>query len=233
MERVSSGSFDLNDFLSGGFERDVITMIAGPPACGKTNICLLCACSGAREGKVIYIDTEGGFSIDRIKQLVGYGYEKILENILLLSPTNFFEQKDCFKKLLDNVRSGSVDMIVIDGMAMLYRLELMDAVKSKDEEEIRKVNGEVALQMRTLAEISRKQKIPVLITNQVYSTFGDLEKSANIVGGNLFKYWSKTIIELRKNANKRKAVLLKHRSLPEKEFNFEIRNKGIFKRGWI
>ena len=94
--------------------------------------------------------------------------------------------------------------------------------------------------MRILAEISRKQNLPILITNQVYSEFlskEDLQKGikpgVNLVGGDLFKYWSKTIIELKNEGNKRKAILLKHRSLPKKEMNFEIRNKGIFKRGWI
>jgi hypothetical protein len=57
--------------------------------------------------------------------------------------------------------------------------------------------------------------------------------NANIVGGDLFKYWSKAIIELKNDRGKREAVLLKHRSLPVKTLGFEIRNKGIFKKGWI
>ena len=47
------------------------------------------------------------------------------------------------------------------------------------------------------------------------------------------KYWSKCIIELKLENRKRKAILLKHRSLPVKELNFEIREKGIFRRGWL
>ncbi len=92
--------------------------------------------------------------------------------------------------------------------------------------------------MRDLAEIARKQEIPVIITNQVYSQFlseedlkNGVQRGTNIVGGDLFKYWSKCIIELSNENRKRKAVLLKHRYLPEKELPFEIRNKGIFKRG--
>ena len=237
MERVSTGSFDLNDFLEGGYERDVITMIAGPPASGKTNLSILAACSKSKEGKVVFVDSEGGFSVERVKQIVGENHEKILENIFLLEPTSFKEQKECFKKLLDNVKGGHVDLIVIDGMAMLYRLELMDAVKSKDDGNIRQVNAEVGRQMRILAEISRKQKIPVLITNQVYSNFveGDFngDKQVNIVGGNLFRYWSKCIIELKNDRGKRRAVLLKHRNLPTREFAFDIKDKGIFKRGFF
>ena len=94
--------------------------------------------------------------------------------------------------------------------------------------------------MRILSEISRKQKIPVIITNQVYADFVSEEdfrkgvkKCSNLVGGDLMKYWSKCIIELKLENRRRKAILLKYRSLPVKELNFEIRERGIFKRGWI
>ena len=237
--RISTGSFDLTKWLNGGYERDVITMVAGGPGTGKTNLSILASCSQAKEGrKTIFIDSEGGFSVERVKQMVGEGYERFLENILLMQPTNFEEQKKSFENLLNTLKKEQVGLIVVDGMAMLYRLELGDAVKSKDDDKIREVNREVARQMRILAEIARKKNIPILITNQVYSDFlteeqikRGVEKGTNIVGGDLFKYWSKCIIELKNSNGKRRAILLKHRSLPEKEFDFEIRDKGIFKRG--
>ncbi len=240
-EKISAGSFDLNKWLDGGYEKDVITMVAGPPGCGKTNFAILASCSQAKQNqKVIFVDTEGGFSVERVRQIVGENAEEILENILLLAPVNFDEQKKVFETLLKHIEKEHVALIVIDGMAMLYRLELADAVKSKNESKVQEVNREVARQMRILAEIARKKKIPVLITNQVYSTFltdkqisSGTERTTNIVGGDLFKYWSKCIIELKSPHGKRTAVLLKHRNLPEKEMGFEIRNKGIFKRGWI
>jgi len=241
VEKISAGSFDLNKWLYGGYEKGVISMIAGPPASGKTNFVLLAGCSLAKRGeRVIFIDTEGGFSPERVKQIVGESYEEILKNLLILNPTNFKEQKEIFEKLLNTVKKEHAGLIIVDGMAMLYRLELGDAVKSKDDEKVREVNREVAQQMRILAEISRKQEIPILITNQVYSEFlTDEQKekgilpNVNIVGGDLFKYWSKTIIELQNDRGRRKAVLLKHRSMPFKEMNFEIRNEGVFRRGWI
>lgn len=241
MAKISTGSFDLNAWLDGGYETDVITMVAGPPGSGKTNFSILASCSQSKNGKkVIFIDTEGGFSVDRVKQIVGENHEKILENIFLLKPTNFEEQKKCFEKLLFAVKKEQVGLIVVDGMAMLYRLELGDAIQSKDDSNIGAINREIAKQMRVLAEISRKQEVPVLITNQVYSGFVSEEDwkkgikgEANLVGGDLFKYWSKCIIELKNEGGKKKAVLLKHRSLKPKEFSFEIRDEGIFKKGWI
>jgi len=241
MTKISTGSFDLNTWLNGGYEKDIITMIAGPPGSGKTNFSILASCSQSKNNKkVIFIDTEGGFSVDRVKQIVGENHEKILENIFLLKPTNFEEQKKWFEKLLIAVKKEQIGLIVIDGMAMLYRLELGDAIHSKDDSNIREINREIAMQMRVLAEISRKQEIPILITNQVYSGFVSeedwkkgLKGEANIVGGDLFKYWSKCIIELKNDGGKKKAILLKHRSLKPKELSFEIKDEGIFKRGWI
>lgn len=240
-EKISAGSYDLNSWLYGGYERGVITMIAGPPASGKTNFVLLAACSQAKKGnKVIFIDTEGGFSIERIKQITGENFEEILKNILLLNPTSFEEQKKIFIRLLEKVKRENINLIVVDGMAMLYRLELGDALNLKNNEKVKEVNREVVKQMRILAEISRKQQIPIIITNQVYHGFlspEDIKKGikpeVNIVGGDLFKYWSKTIIELKNENGKKKAILLKHRSLPKKELSFEIKKEGIFKRGWI
>jgi len=240
-EKISTGSFDLNKWLYGGYEKGIITMIAGPPGSGKTNFCILVSCSQAKKkNKVIYIDTEGGFSSERVKQMAGEGYEEVLGNILLMEPTDFDEQKKDFLKLLELIKKENVSLIIIDGMAMHYRLELGDAIKVKDDEKIRNVNRDLARQMKILSEISRRYNIPVIITNQVYADFlskedfeKGVERGVNLVGGDLMKYWCKCIIETRNQGNKKKAILQKHRSLPIKEINFEIRNEGIFKRGWM
>jgi len=240
-DRISAGSYDLNKWLYGGYESGIITMIAGPPGSGKTNFVILATCSQAKKGKkVIFIDTEGGFSIERVKQIAGEGYEEILKNILLLEPKSFEEQKKVFSNLLGKVKKQDIGIIIIDGIAMLYRLELGDAGKEGEKEVIKGVNREIANQMRDLAEIARSQNIPILITNQVYKEFLSEEDwksgkkaGTSLVGGDLFKYWSKCIIELKLEGNKRKAVLLKHRSLPQKELAFEIKNKGVYKKGWI
>jgi len=239
--KISTGSYDLNKWLYGGYERGVITMIVGPPGSGKTNFAILSCCSQIKKGnKVIFVDTEGGFSSERVKQIIGENYKNFLKNILLLEPTSFEEQEKYISQLSYKIKKEHSKLIIIDGMAMLYRLKLGDALNDKNSESIKEVNRKIAKQMRDLSEISRKQKIAILITNQVYGSFisreeleRGLKREMNIVGGDLFKYWSKCIIELKKDKEKRKAVLIKHRYLGDKSLNFEIKNNGIFKKGWI
>ena len=240
--KISAGSYDLNKLLYGGYEKDIITTIYGPAGSGKTNFCLLAAVSQAKKGnKVIFIDTEGGFSIERVKQLSAESYEEVLKNIMLLKPVNFDEQKKAFSTLVSEIKSkGKIGLIVVDGMTMLYRLELSEASQRKDDSQIRQTNSELARQMRILAEIARIKNIPVLVTNQVYSEFlseedfrSGKERGVNMVGGDILRYWCKCLLELQNDRGRRKLIIRKHRSLPEKEMAFIITNEGVRKRGWI
>ncbi len=240
--KISAGSYDLNKWLYGGYETDIITTIYGPSGSGKTNFCILTAVSQAKKSKkVIFIDSEGGFSVERVKQISGDDYESVMNNILVMKPTNFSEQKKAFDSLLKEINSNSnIGVIIIDSMTMLYRLEIADNRddKKNSDNHIREVNRELANQLRTLSEISRKKLMPVLITNQIYYDFlseedfkSGKERNARMVGGDLLKYWSKCLIELKSENGKRTALLKKHRSLPEKELSFLITKEGIKKRG--
>lgn len=245
-QKISAGSYELNKFLHGGYETDIITTLYGPGASGKSNFCIILATSQAKKGnKTIFIDTEGGFSPERFKQIHRGEKEQIekdLQNIFLLKPTSFQEQEKSFQQMLEHVKKESISLVIIDSIAMLYRLELGAAIESDNQEEIAKINRKLANQLRTLNEIARKQNIPVIITNQVYAKFrtnsksqipntSTQERQVSMVGGDLLKYWSKCLIELKNYNGKRSIILQKHRSLPVKELAFEIINPGIRKRG--
>ncbi len=223
--KIQTGSKILDVMLDGGYEKDILTTIYGPAGSGKTVLCLLCAINVVRIGKkVVYVDSEGGFSLERLKQIafhISQDYKKILNNIIFLKPTSFAEQKKSFEKLKDII-NDKIGLIVVDTIAMLYRLEL-----SKNED-IHEVNIELGKQISYLTEIARKKGIPVLITNQVYTDF-DARDKVNIVGGDILKYGSKCLIELQITPNgNRRAILRKHRSLgEEKEITFKIVEGGI------
>tara|TARA_Y100000296_G_C5110258_1_gene224776 strand:+ start:139 stop:912 length:774 start_codon:yes stop_codon:yes gene_type:complete len=239
--KIMTGSRDLNNWFDGGYEKDIITLFYGPYASGKSNFVTLAACHQAKKGKkIIFIDTEGSFSVDRVKQICLGLPEIALKNIVILKPTNFQEQKQAFLKMLKELKqSRNVGLIVVDSMTMLYRLELADARKIGTEE-IRRINNDLVKQMRNLYEIARKREIPILITSQVYSGYlseedwlSGKEAEIKVIGGDILKYYCKCIIETQNKNGKKKAIIRKHRSLPEKELNFEICNEGIVKRRWI
>jgi DNA repair protein RadB len=230
MAKISAGSYDLNKWLHGGYESDIVTVVYGASGTGKTNFCMLAAVSQAKKGnKVVFIDTEGGFSTERVKQMVNddVDYKEVLKNIFLLKPTNFIEQKDSFKKLNEYLKD-QISLIVVDGMTILYRLDFASA-REKGHDEMQTINSELASQMKTLAEIARKKEIPIIVTNQVYYW----EKESKMVGGDILNYWGKCLIELINEKGNRRAYLRKHRSLKEKELDYKITNTGIKKVGWI
>ncbi len=232
MVKISAGSYDLNKWLHGGYESDIVSVIYGGSGSGKTNFCLLAAVSQAKKGnKVIYVDTEGGFSVERIKQLAFEDNDKVLKNIFLLNPTNFKEQQDAFEKINEYLKK-EVSLIIVDGMTILYRLDFAEA-REKNNGDVNKINAELVRQIKTLAEIARKRNIPVIVTNQVYNWEDDNGKEKRMVGGDILKYWSKCHIELNNSNGKRMAYLRKHRSLAEKELEFQIVNSGVKKKGWI
>ena len=223
--KIPTGSKVLDIMLDGGYENDIITTVYGPAGSGKTVLCLLCSINVVRNGKkVVYVDSEGGFSLERLKQIASHisqDYKKILDKIIFLKPTSFAEQKKSFEKLKDIV-NDKIGLIVVDTIAMLYRLELGKS------ESVQEVNRELGRQISYLTEIARKKNIPVLITNQVYADFDDKDK-VNIVGGDILKYGSKCLIELQITPNgNRRVILRKHRSIQaEKEILFKIVEGGI------
>jgi len=216
--KISTGSESMDWLLEGGYEKGVLTTIYGPPGSGKTNLCLICLTKNSSK-KVIYIDTEGSFSINRLKQLTE-DYEDVLKNVIILRPTDFKEQKKVFEKL-KTLLNTKIGLLVVDSIAMLYRLELGKINDSY------KANRELGVQLASLIQIARKLDIPVILTNQIYSDFEDKD-NVKLVGGDILKYASKCLVELKKTRNGRKAIIRKHRSLPDgKEFEFRIIDQGI------
>lgn len=104
-------------------EPKAITNLSGAPGTGKTNLCLLamlhCIQGG---GTVTYIDTEGGFSFQRLAQLLPT-YKLILRQINLLEPKNFSEQGALIRGL------KGTDLVIVDSLSALYRLEFGEEEK--------------------------------------------------------------------------------------------------------
>lgn len=222
--KIPSNS-SLDGLLGGGFEKGTVTQIYGPPSSGKSNISLALAVNVAKHNrKVIYIDTEGGISIDRIKQISGHHFSNVANNIIVLEPTNFLEQTENLRSIDVWLRKhhDEVELIILDSAVALYRVDDMKSYK---------LSKELRKQMQLLSNIARKYDIAVIVTNQIYNSFDDEgHNEIKAVGGDILEYISKVIIRLERGdeINQRTATLMRHRSLPEgRNVTFIITSNGI------
>jgi DNA repair protein RadB len=222
IERLPVGAKALDELLGGGLETECMTMVYGEAGTGKTNICLQVARNAARSGKkVLYIDTEG-VSTERLKQISGKDFEKVLGNILFFKPESLIEQDERVTEVANLVikSKNKFGLIILDSATLYYRAEFgMDNdVNQRD------ILYREATKLQNLA---KRANIPVLITAQVY-----MDPDANLLrplGGFILTSISRTIIFLEKvGSGKRKAEIVKHRSVAEHgEANFTIVASGL------
>ena len=215
----------IDNIMGGGVEKGCLTQFYGPPGSGKTNIALNLLVQCVKQGReAIFIDTEGGLSLERFKQISGSGFDRLASNIMILEPKTFQEQDQALKKV-ENVmesRRDKIELVILDSAVALYRLK---------EGDLSQINKELGKQMGRLSRIARKHYIAVVITNQIYSVFDDdTDGAVAPVGGTILTYWSKIMVELaRGNVNgERCASLKRHRSRPEGlKTRFSIVNNGL------
>ncbi len=204
---IKTGSKDLDKFLQ-GYNKE-ITCFYGPAASGKTTLCLLAAIELAKNNKkVVFIDSENGFNVDRVSQIAGWNYISILDKILLIKVNDFNDQCRKFENL---DKFSNIDLVVVDSMTNFYRKEI-----HRNAEE---TNNKLIEQMKILTRLIRKG-VHVMITSQVYNKFD--EDKVNFLGGKILQNFSRRMIELEKEPRRLKLIK------PEnKEFNFEIIDCGV------
>jgi DNA repair protein RadB len=220
MDRLALGCGAIDAMLEGGVEAGCLTLLYGEAGTGKTTLCLLLAAAVARQGKrVIYIDTEG-VSMERLRQIAGDDFETVAKNILFSNIGSFDEQEKMVDKAI-KLAQGNVDvgMIIIDSISMHYRLT--------SREEDRGERKSLAGQSAKLTNVAREKAIPVVATSQVYT---DIETGTfEALGGHALHHNSKVIVRVDKvSTGRRRAVLMKHRSLPEGLVaDFQLTSDGI------
>ena len=219
--KIPTGTAVMDWLLEGGYDKDSITTIYGPGGSGKTNLALLFIANSITDKAVIYVETEGSFSLARFKQICP-NYKKALERIIFVKPVSLEDQKDMLLNL-KKMMSPKIGAVIIDTLATLYRVELSQTRNVFD------ANRNLRIQLGELGDITTKFHVPILITNQVYADLKSPERGKiKAIGGDIIKYASKTLIELQNlEDGKKKAILRKHRSLPEKEIEFRISETGL------
>jgi len=230
LKQITDGSkipinCSIDGIMGGGVEKGCLTQFYGPPGSGKTNITLNILIQCVKTGnKAVFVDTEGGLSIERFKQISGDDFDVLASNVLIFEPKTFQEQDEALKKVENLLESeDKIDLVVLDSAVALYRLK---------EGDLTQLNRELGKQMGLLSRIARKYHVAVIITNQIYPVFGDDGSTSMIapVGGTILKYWSKIMVELTRGDinGERYAILKRHRSRPEGlKARFKIVNEGL------
>ena len=220
--KISSGSRVLDNLLDGGYSAGMLNTIYGPAASGKTTCCLLAAIACYKNNKkTVFVDTENGFSVERLRQLT-QDFRNVLDNLILIKVDSFKDQIKKFEFLDKLFPNPKIGLIVVDTIGAQYR-----AARNKD---VKTINQGLLEQIEVLRRIYKENNTIILITDQVYAKLEDKNKdSVNLVGGEIIRNRSKNLIQLQVlDKNRRKAILEKSPDIKQiKEVVFEIREKGF------
>jgi DNA repair protein RadA len=132
---ISTGSKEFDGLLGGrGIESRAITEAFGAYGSGKTQLGLTLAVrvqfpieQGGANGKCVFIDTEGTFRPQRIKQIaegLGANSEKVLKNIFVARAFNSDHQMLLLEKISDMIKNGEpIKLLIVDSLTAHFRAE--------------------------------------------------------------------------------------------------------------
>jgi DNA repair protein RadB len=206
LPNIPTGCKSIDNALGGGILPESVSLIYGEAETGKTTISMQCAVNCAEMGyKTLFVDCDATFSAHRLSQIASGNLNKIAEHILLMKPSNFYEQGVVIDHIADYI-TKSFGLVVFDTITSLYRSEV-----SEYPEKTFKLNRELNRQVAALAQIARTHKIAVLMTSQVRSVINDVYVGVEPVGTRVLKFWADTIIAMKPTENSKtiKAVLEK------------------------
>ena len=231
--KITTGSKNLDNLLSGGIETQAITEAYGAFGSGKSQLAHQLAVNvqlpkekGGFEGKVIFIDTENTFRPERIQQMAkskGLDPNKVLENIFVAKAYNSDHQVLLVEKAKEIINKENVKLLIVDSLTSHFRADYLGRGTLASRQQ------NLNRHLHTLQKLAEAYNLAVYVTNQVMSRpdilFGDPTAP---IGGHILGHQATFRIYLRKSKdNKRIARLIDSPSLPEGEAVFKVTSNGI------
>ena len=191
IESISTGSISLDAALGiGGIPRGRITEIYGPESSGKTTLTLhIIAEAQKTGGYAAFIDAEHAMDPEYAKKL---GVDT--DNLLISQPDTGEQALDITETL---VRSGALDIIVIDSVAALVPKAELDGDMG---------DSHMGLQARLMSQALRKltgsvskSRTSVIFINQIRHKIGVMFGSPETTtGGNALKFYASLRLDIRR-----------------------------------